>query len=94
MRFQGYNIPKMRLVGGTAPAFPSYEKQPNGRLKLVMEPSNKKLPDVSTTDLKAVIEAGVPLQSVNPVLIRNGASEISAEIENYSDFEQLNNQGE
>lgn len=39
--------------------------QPDGTVKLVRVSSNMGIPEPFTTDLKAVLEAGIPLQQVS-----------------------------
>lgn len=56
---------KMFKYGASAPSFTESRRDPSGRAIEELVPSNKPLPSVATTDLKALVKAGIPLDQVN-----------------------------
>lgn len=56
---------KMFKYGASAPYFVESRRDPSGKAVEELIPSNKPLPSVATTDLKALVSAGIPLDQVN-----------------------------
>ncbi len=56
---------KMFNYGASAPSFVQSRRDADGKAIEELVPSNKPLPSVASTDLKALIKAGIPLEQVN-----------------------------
>lgn len=62
-------------------SFPRPVPQVDGTLKMVDCPANAELPDPSTTDLKACVDAGVNLEDVGSMLYSQQTKQILSAIE-------------